>query len=154
VRYAELLRSPVSFGAAEDAIIVEPADLDREAAGHDAELLEFVERSLIASAEREPLEFRERLNKTIAYLLAIQSPRLRAAAAAMGMSSRTLQRRLASEGASFQELLCEARRQIVEDSLLRQRRPSLSRLAERTGYSDASAVSRFIRTHSGRLVRR
>jgi AraC-like DNA-binding protein len=152
-RYAEILNASVSFEAPEDAIVVRPADLDRKSTGHDAELLEFVERSLIASVERDPLGFRQRLERTIDDLLAMQNPRLSAAAAAMGMSDRTLQRRLASEGTSFQHLLCERRRRIIEGSLLRQKRPSLSLLAERTGYSDASAVSRFMRAQSAHLGR-
>jgi AraC-like DNA-binding protein len=153
-RYAEILNASVCFDAPEDAIIVRPADLDRKSTGHDAGLLEFVERSLIAVAEREPLGFRKRLERTIDDLLAMQSPRLSSAAAAMGISDRTLQRRLASEGTSFQQLLCDRRRRIIEASLLRQKRPSLSRLAERTGYSDASAVSRFIRTQSADPITR
>jgi AraC-like DNA-binding protein len=152
--YAEILNASVSFNAPDDAIIVRPADLDRKSTGHDAELLEFVERSLVALAEREPVGFRERLERTVDDLLAMQHPRLSAAAAAMGISDRTLQRRLAAEGTSFQQLLCERRRRIIEASLLRPKRPSLSLLAERTGYSDASAVSRFIRTQSTQLVAR
>ncbi len=149
-RYAEVLNAPVSFGAAEDALVFDRADLDRPSTGHDAELLDFVERSLVAAAAREPLDFRERLDRTIEDILAMESPRLGAAAAAMGMSERTLQRRLASEGLSFQTVLRDKRRQILEEMLRRKDRPSLSLLAHRTGYSDASAVSRFIRTQSPR----
>jgi AraC-like DNA-binding protein len=147
-RYGEILNAPVSFEAPEDAIFVRHADLDRKSTGHDAELLDFVERSLIASAEEEPLGFRQRLERTIDDLLAMGNPRLGAAAAALGISERTLQRRLGSDGASFQKILGERRCRIIEANQLSKKRPRLSQLAERTGYSDASAVSRFIRTQS------
>ncbi len=123
---------------------------DRTSPNYDAALLEVVERSLIAAAGRQPVGFRERLEGTLDHLLAIQTPRLGAAAQALGVSARTLQRRLAGEGVTFQERLRARRRQIVEDGSRERRRPSFSRLAERTGYSDASALSQFMRTHGGR----
>jgi len=62
-RYARILKAPVSFRAGEDALIFKAAELDRKSAGHDPELLAFVEGSLTAAAERVPLDFRERLDK-------------------------------------------------------------------------------------------
>ena len=152
-RYARILKAPVSFRAGEDALIFKAAELDRKSAGHDPELLAFVEGSLTAAAERVPLDFRERLDKTLEDLLAMRNPRLSAAATALGMSDRTLQRRLACEGLSFQGLLRDKRRRIVEEGFLGPKRPSLALLAERTGYSDASAASRFIRTQAPRFGR-
>jgi AraC-like DNA-binding protein len=68
------------------------------------------------------------------------------------MSVRTLQRRLAEHGTSFQAVLAERRQAIIETASEDRRRQPLAVLAERTGYSDPSAVSRFIR-HRGLSAR-
>jgi AraC-like DNA-binding protein len=143
--YVDVLRAPVLFGAEEDALVVRTSDLDRKSDGHDPELLEFVERSLIAQADEQPLQFGQRLARTIDTLLAMKSAKLATAASALGMSPRSLQRRLTEAGTSFQAVLAERRHAIIEAASAGGRRAPLAVLAERTGYSDPSAVSRFIR---------
>jgi AraC-like DNA-binding protein len=143
--YVEVLKAPVVFGAADDAVVVRTSDLDRRSEGHDPEILEFIERSLIALADEQPLRFDDRLARTIDTLLAMKSARLGATASALGISVRTLQRRLTEHGTSFQAVLAERRQAIIEAAREDRRRQPLAVLAERIGYSDPSAVSRFIR---------
>ncbi len=143
--YAEVLKAPVVFGASEDALIVKASDLDRQAEGHDPEILDFIEHSLIALAGQQPLGFDDRLTRTIDTLLAMKSAKVRPTASALGMSVRSLQRRLAENGTSFQAVLAERRQAIIEAATQDRGRRPLALLAERTGYSDPSAVSRFIR---------
>ncbi len=143
--YLAALQAPVVFGAEDDAVVVKTSDLDRQAEGHDPEILDFIERSLIALADEQPLGFDERLARTIDTLLTMKSARLGTTASALGMSVRTLQRRLAEHGTSFQAVLAERRQTIIEAAREDRRRQPLAVLAERIGYSDPSAVSRFIR---------
>ena len=143
--YVEVLKAPVVFDAADDAVVVRTSDLDRKSEEHDPEILDFIERSLIALAGEKPLEFDERLARTIDTLLAMKSAKLRPTASALGMSVRSLQRRLNENGASFQAVLAQRRQIIIEAASKDRRRQPLSVLAERTGYSDPSAVSRFMR---------
>jgi AraC-like DNA-binding protein len=126
-------------------VAVKTSDLDRKSEGHDPEILDFIERSLIALAGEKPLEFDEQLARTIDTLLAMKSAKLRPTASALGMSVRSLQRRLNENGASFQAVLAQRRQIIIEAASKDRRRQPLSVLAERTGYSDPSAVSRFMR---------
>ncbi len=144
--YIEVLKAPVVFGAAEDALVVRTSDLDRKSDGHDAELLDFVERSLIALADEKPPCFAERLARAIDTLLAMKSAKLETTAAALGMSTRTLQRRLKEAGTTFQAVLDHRRHTLIEAASEGPRRPSLAVLADRAGYSDPSAVSRFMRS--------
>lgn len=77
------------------------------------------------------------------YLMSLplhSAPDLPQAARALGLSDRTLKRRLQHEGASFRQLLAEVRGQqanhlLADDTL------SLSQIAERMGFSDLSSFS-------------
>lgn len=63
-------------------------------------------------------------------------------ARALGVSSRTLRRRLSSEGLSFQALLDECRMQFAALEFRTRRRLSLSDMALKLGYSEHSTFSR------------
>jgi AraC-like DNA-binding protein len=72
---------------------------------------------------------------------------LAAAARLMGISERTLKRRLREEGTSFRILLAEARKTMAEE-LLADGRLSVADVAARLGFSDASSFSQaFKRWH-------
>ncbi|MNE63905.1 HTH-type transcriptional regulator VirS [compost metagenome] len=62
----------------------------------------------------------------------------------LGLSVRTLQRRLAEEGAAFKELLCEARRRLAERYLL-EGRHSIKEVAYLLGFADLSNFARAFR---------
>lgn len=66
----------------------------------------------------------------------------------LGMSERTLHRRLADEGLSYRELANEARRRVAE-ALLAIPDHSLAEVAFLTGFSDQSAFSRAFKRWSG-----
>lgn len=67
----------------------------------------------------------------------------------MGMSERTLHRRLAEQGESFQTLATDARREAAE-SLLRSDTHSLAEVAFLTGFSDQTAFTRAFKRWTGR----
>jgi AraC-like DNA-binding protein len=67
----------------------------------------------------------------------------------LGMSERTLHRRLAEQGESFQTLATDARREAAE-SLLRSGTHSLAEVAFLTGFSDQSAFTRAFKRWTGR----
>ncbi|QOY93139.1 AraC family transcriptional regulator [Massilia sp. UMI-21] len=74
--------------------------------------------------------------------------RLPAVAALLGLSPRTLQRKLADAGCSFQEVLDGARYALARD-YLRQRELSLVDIAFLLGYQEQSAFSHAFREWSG-----
>jgi AraC-like DNA-binding protein len=63
-------------------------------------------------------------------------------AAALHISSRTLQRRLVEEGTSFQQLRDETRRELAQRYLRQPVGSSLSRVAELVGFEDQSNLFR------------
>jgi AraC-like DNA-binding protein len=67
----------------------------------------------------------------------------------LGMSERTLHRRLAERGESFQTIATDARREAAE-SLLRSGSHSLAEVAFLTGFSDQSAFTRAFKRWTGR----
>ena len=68
-------------------------------------------------------------------------------AAALDLDLRSLQRRLASEGASFSELLYDVRMNLARTFVESSRRP-LAEVADLLGFSSLSAFSQwYTRTH-------
>lgn len=86
-------------------------------------------------------------------LLPAGRPDLWRTAQAMGMSPRTLQRRLREEGTSFSRLLDDLRRE-ASDELLADRRMAVSEVAFLLGYSEPSAFQRAFRRWRGITPRR
>jgi AraC-like DNA-binding protein len=81
--------------------------------------------------------------------LTIGDPSGRAHGRRLGLSPRTLQRRLGEHRASFQRLLADVRRELADQYL---RRPDLSlgEVAFLLGYQDLSSFHRAFRRWSGR----
>jgi AraC-like DNA-binding protein len=75
-------------------------------------------------------------------------PRLDWAASKLGMSRRTLQRRLSNRGTSFAELVERALRERAE-ALIRGSKLSLTAIGFELGYSDAAHFSRAFRKWTG-----
>ena len=71
-----------------------------------------------------------------------------AVAATMGLSERTLQRKLSLEGTSFRELLEEVRSSLAIN-YMREPQFSLTDIAEMLGYSDLSVFSRSFKRWFG-----
>jgi AraC-like DNA-binding protein len=80
--------------------------------------------------------------------LANDRVRLAGIAAELGLSPRTLQRKLADAGASFQQVLDAARYALAQD-YLRQRGLSLADIAFLLGYQEQSAFTHAFREWSG-----
>jgi|GEM_PF-4232774 len=70
----------------------------------------------------------------------------------VGMSGRTLQRRLSKLGYSFQTLVDESRRELSE-RLLQETDYSLAEIAFMTGYSEQSAFTRAFKRWAGQTPR-
>jgi AraC-like DNA-binding protein len=75
-------------------------------------------------------------------------PSIHAMARDLNMSTRTLLRKLREEGATYQILLDDARKEVAEWYLVRTREP-IEAIADRLGYADASNFSRSFRRWFG-----
>ncbi|MEU6284947.1 AraC family transcriptional regulator [Streptomyces sp. NPDC047028] len=139
-RYEAVLGCPVSFGAADAAILVATSELDRRLNLADPELAavqrSYADRLLgdLAAAAAEPARIRRWL--THAPLGRVGPSDLQKA---LHMSDRALRRALREQGTSWRELLDEARRtracRLLETTDL-----TIDRIARDVGLSGAAAL--------------
>ena len=88
------------------------------------------------------------LRRVVLELLASGYPKLEKVAAEVGMTQRTLQRRLAMAGTSYSELVNEARFQLASE-LLRDRRVPIASIATVVGFANHSGFSRAFHRRTG-----
>src|SRR5580704_9897328 len=81
-------------------------------------------------------------------LLAGSRPEISAVARELGLSDRTLQRRIVDDGARFRELLLEARKELARAYLTRPE-IDIEEVAYLLGYEDANSFYRAFRTWEG-----
>lgn len=137
---------PVVFGSDMDALVLPVEALSRSNRLGDRGVTRFLLTHLDAELERLESEqsLRDRVHEAIALSLSAGVPQMEALARRLGMSKRTLQRRLGEEGLSFHGLVDEARRELAE-GLLVQSDYSLAEVAFLTGFSEQSAFNRAFR---------
>ena len=88
------------------------------------------------------------VRRTIADQLCSGMPTRDAIARQLGMSARTLHRRLAAHDCSFQDVANQVRRELAESLLVRQA-ITLAEVAYLTGFSDQSAFQRAFKSWTG-----
>ncbi|MFK7991896.1 MAG: AraC family transcriptional regulator [Sandaracinaceae bacterium] len=145
---------PVHFGAADDAILLEQESLDAPNRLGDPGLASFFETHLERELDKldEDHSLERRVHLQVSQALSEGVPTVSDIAKQLGMSGRTLQRRLAASGHSFQKLIDEARRQLA-GRLLRETEYSLHEVAFLTGFSDQSAFTRAFKRWAGQPPR-
>lgn len=146
--YEAFLGLPVTF-AANAGLVFALADLERPVPGADPRLLE-----LNAAYAEGLLRDQNRSETLCAQVQAVihrtgfRTASAPAAAAELGLSVRSLQRRLNEAGVSFSMLRDETRMREAM-ILLTESRLSLAELALRLGYSEESAFSRAVKAWWG-----
>ncbi len=149
VEHREFFGCPVDFGADRNGIRFTRETLDTPARLADEGLSVFLLAQLDelkrSSAERS---LRARVYAAVADSLPDGVPRRAHIARRLGVSERTLHRRLADEGVSFQDVARRAQLDLAE-GLLSRSDTSLGEVAFLTGFADQSAFSRAFRAHSG-----
>ncbi len=152
--YEALIAAPVHFGRPLDAVLVSDAVMATEIVGADADLLPVLEAHARDLIERLPGDdpLLAELRRAIADSLPTGAPRLQAAARPLGMSERTLQRRLDERGLSFQQVVEEIRECLAREYVPR-RDLSLTEVAFLLGYSELSAFGRAFRRWTGKTPR-
>jgi len=111
-------------------------------AAHARRLLELIP----IGGEYAPIS--DAAQRAISLLLPTGGTKLTAIAANLGMNARTLQRRLALEGTSFETLVNETRKDMAERFLLASTQ-SIGFVAEMAGYSSTSAFTRWFVSEFG-----
>lgn len=146
-----LFRAPVLFDQPVNGLLLTREDADRVNRHEDSDLIEVLERHVaeLLKVERSDDTCASHVTRLIGIYLGNQQIALGGMAAALGMSPRSLQRRLAEEGTSLRQLLRNHRRQLAE-ARLQERGGNMAALAETLGYSDRSVLSRAYSGWTGR----
>ena len=153
-RHADLYRAhfgcAIVFGAPKNALVFRRRDLDLPFATHNAELLGMLAPQLEAelASRRATHTASDEVRGVVKRLLAGRRPDLDEVARALGVSVRTLQRRLGEGGITFQQVLEQARREMARHYLLQSSR-DLSEIAYLLGYEDANSFFRAFHQWEG-----
>jgi AraC-like DNA-binding protein len=134
----------------ENAIVFDKADLDRPFVTHNAELLSVLAPQLDAELAQALASHAigDQVKGILKRRLAGRRPGLGDVAKELRLSVRTLQRRLADDGASFQQLMQEARRELARHYLLHSSL-ELNETAYLLGYEDAHSFFRAFHDWEG-----
>ncbi len=147
--YERILRCPVKFAAEQSDIVLIAETLDRPSIHANERLAmlhqEFAEQLL---ADATDMRSAARVRRALAECLESGAPGLPTVARRLGMSARSLQRRLSKERTSFSEVLEMLRRDIAREHLQRHDTP-IAEIAYLTGFSEVSAFTRAVRRWFG-----
>jgi AraC-like DNA-binding protein len=133
----------IVFGAEADALLLRPADLDLKLPRMPDPALRRHAEALIAKLPSTgDGSIAQRAASLVRAGLAEGRADLHHVAQALGLNSRTLQRRLRAEGLGFSDLLDQVRGELAR-SYLADRKTPLHVIAARLGYADGSAFTRW-----------
>jgi AraC-like DNA-binding protein len=141
---------PAAFGSRHNGLVFAREDLDRPFLTHNADLLGAVAPQLEAEL-KQALAARglgTQVKAILKPLLAGRRPGIGDVAKELGLSARTLQRRLAEDGTSFQQLVQEARRELARHYLLHSAL-ELNETAYLLGYEDSHSFFRAFQQWEG-----
>jgi AraC-like DNA-binding protein len=133
----------VHFRAARNALVFRKGDLERPFVTYNADLLAMLGPQLDKELRlrRDGESLGGRVKATVKRLLAGRRPALSDVARQLGMSARTLQRRLGESGATFQSVVEEARREMARH-YLGQTSLELVETAYLLGFEDSNSFFR------------
>ena len=145
---------PVHFESDMDGLLVSVASMQTPNRLGDRSISRFfdthLEDELSNYDDSASLEHRVRIQ--VSQALSQGVPRITDVATCLGMSGRTLQRRLSEQGYSFQNLVDESRRELAM-RLLEDTAYPLAEVAFLTGFSEQSAFNRAFKRWSGQTPR-
>lgn len=141
--------APVRLGAPRNLLVFDAADLDRPFPGHNPELLDMLTPALANALEAmRVVSLSEQVVLELQRSLPSGRPDVGEIARRLGMSERTLQRRITEEGHSFRALLVQARRELGH-RLLSDQALDLDEIAFLLGFQDATSFHRAFRVWEG-----
>ena len=145
---------PICFDSDADALLFAHAEMARPNRKGDAGIVRFIDQHLDAelAGMRDDTALNRRVKNAVSSSLSAGVPKISAVAGRLGMSGRTLQRRLSELGLSYQGVVDDARRELSL-SLLRDSDYPLVEVAYLVGFSEQSAFNRAFRRWAGETPR-
>jgi len=150
--YEKALRCPMRFDGSRSAVALDPAVLGERVRGADPVLEAAVMKYAAELLDRPDPDgadaIRSRLRRHLVGNMQSGHVALLAAARHLGMTTRTLQRRLRDEGTSFNAVLDDVRRDVALTQM-RGRRQSIDELAFVLGFEKTSSFHRAFKRWTG-----
>jgi AraC-like DNA-binding protein len=148
--HRQLFGPIVEFNSEFNGFTCDRADFDSVSASADPALVQFADRFIRDMPFAQETSVVAEVRKAIHVLLPFDGASIGAIAARLGMSKRTMQRRLVAEGAEFSALLNEIRREQSVHHLSNIRLP-LSHVAGLVGYSRETSFARWFAGEFGMI---
>ena len=146
----EYFGSPINYRAGRDVLVLREADLALPYVAHNEELLQMLapqlEDQLKAGQARQSLN--DQVKWVLRRLLSGSRPDVAMVAKELGMSERTLQRRITEEGTTFRDLLNEIRREQVREHLSNGS-VEIAEISFLLGYDNPNSFYRAFRSWEG-----
>ena len=142
--YQRLFSGPLEFNSDFEGILVSLGDLDRPNPRSDPALASHARNLVNAMIDPGERSIVQEVEQAIQLLMPAGRASIASVADSLGMTVRTLQRRLEEDGSQFSDLLDRVRVREV-NRYLGQRRLRLTDVADLLGYSSLSAFSNWYR---------
>jgi len=141
---------PVFFGSGRDAILISAESINRPNKLGDEGITQFLQQHLDRELAQitDTKSLNQRTKDLIARALSEGLPKMEDVAQNLGMSVRSLHRRLADDGMTFRTLTEDTRKELAK-GLLRDERYSIAEIAFLTGFSEQSSFNRAFKRWAG-----
>jgi AraC-like DNA-binding protein len=154
-KFARFLGDDIRFGSDDDEIVFPAGSAEWALVNTDPRLNKIllrVSEETLTARKSNRTTVRVMVENTIAPLLPHGQAHADVAATKMGMSERTLARRLAEEGVTFNEVLQQLKARLASRYLEDERMP-ISRIAWLLGFEEASSFNHACRRWTGKSPR-
>lgn len=140
----------ILYNSSRNLLVLNATDLDRPFPGHNPELLDILTPALVSALGELQAQdsVRDQVKIVLKRGLASGRPELADVAYDLGMSERTLQRRITEEGTTFRDLVMEARKELGR-TLLSDPTADIDEVSCLLGYQDTSSFDRAFREWEG-----
>jgi AraC-like DNA-binding protein len=154
-RHERLFRCPVHFGADVTHVVLSAEFLEMRLSGADPTLGEWLERQATSMLERLPRgdDVTSRVRTLLGGDIALRTASAGRVAQRLGMSVRTLSRKLEVEGSCYRDLVDEARKQAALRELEDGAR-SIADIADRLGFASSQSFHRAFKRWTGKTADR
>jgi AraC-like DNA-binding protein len=146
--YRQLFQCPISFDADFTGLVFHKKVLAQPVVNADQQLFRVIHQYLTQLESSAPSDFGSLVRETVALSLQGGDSSIGNVASRLGLSERTLQRRLHAAGLNYKDILLHVRRSVAQQ-YLRDTGVSLTRIATILGYSDLAAFSRSFHREFG-----
>lgn len=142
--YRRVFGCPVNFGSEMNCIVASRRDFERRITPHDGRIMRLTQQMLKEYDRANQKDLREQIHALLPPLLPTGDASAAQIARHLSMTPRTLQRQLAERGTTLKQIVTEARLRLARD-YMRDKTMTVTKLAPILGFSESSAVSRFLR---------